>query len=159
MWSEQSSNNTDKSVILAPFNSTIEETSSSWMEPNVPKSNNLIRYSSLVREANRQYEFNYNGEVDNGIIITHDSKEDEAQKANLRAELKQLDIFKNNKGTEKLPMVSPNVSGESALSANERSLNNFIDMQMNGKLVINDKLSTYKTETTNPDQLVQPKKP
>lgn len=28
-----------------------------------------IIYSNKVREANRQYEFNYNGELDNGMVI------------------------------------------------------------------------------------------
>ena len=31
----------------------------------------VITYGHKVREANRQYEFNFNGEVDNGIMISH----------------------------------------------------------------------------------------
>jgi len=30
----------------------------------------LIKFSDKVREVNRQYEFNYNDEVDNGIMIS-----------------------------------------------------------------------------------------
>lgn len=33
------------------------------------KPNGDIHYSSKVREANRQYEFNFNGELDNGKVI------------------------------------------------------------------------------------------
>jgi hypothetical protein len=62
------------------------------------KSNRLIRYASKVREANRQYEFNYNGEVDNGIVISQESKTSLDNTKNLRAELQQLDIFKKNNG-------------------------------------------------------------
>jgi hypothetical protein len=31
--------------------------------------NGQVFYRTQVREANRQYEFNYNGEVDNGMLI------------------------------------------------------------------------------------------
>lgn len=30
----------------------------------------IIKFSDKVREVNRQYEFNYNDEVDNGIMIS-----------------------------------------------------------------------------------------
>lgn len=29
----------------------------------------MLQFKTQVREANRQYEFNYNGEVDNGMLI------------------------------------------------------------------------------------------
>ena len=31
--------------------------------------NGAVFFKTQVREANRQYEFNYNGEVDNGMLI------------------------------------------------------------------------------------------
>ena len=31
--------------------------------------NDILQFKTQVREANRQYEFNYNGEVDNGMLI------------------------------------------------------------------------------------------
>lgn len=34
-----------------------------------------IKFKDRVREANRQYEFNYNGEVDNGIMISMNADE------------------------------------------------------------------------------------
>lgn len=35
----------------------------------------IIKFNDRVREANRQYEFNYNGEVDNGIMISINADE------------------------------------------------------------------------------------
>ena len=35
-----------------------------------------IKFSDKVREKNRQYEFNFNGEVDNGIMITQEQEEE-----------------------------------------------------------------------------------
>jgi len=60
-------NNTSRSVILAPFNSTLSDKDKTIEYPVFDK--NLIVYSAKVREANRQYEYNNNGEVDNGILI------------------------------------------------------------------------------------------
>lgn len=34
-----------------------------------------IKFNDRVREANRQYEFNYNEEVDNGIMISMNANE------------------------------------------------------------------------------------
>lgn len=83
-----------------------------------------------MREANRQYEFNYNGEVDNGIIISQESNDAAEAKKNLRAELRQMEIFKKNNGADaKMPMVSPNVSHQSLITDSQRSLNNFINNQ------------------------------
>lgn len=31
--------------------------------------NDAVNFRTQVRDANRQYEFNYNGEVDNGMLI------------------------------------------------------------------------------------------
>ena len=36
---------------------------------------NIVKFNDKCREANRQYEFNYNGEVDNGIFISLNSGE------------------------------------------------------------------------------------
>ena len=61
-------NNTTKSVILAPFNSTMTQQSS--VMQTIDESMFLsygIQFSKRCREANRQYEFNNNGQLDNGV--------------------------------------------------------------------------------------------
>jgi len=64
-------NITEKSIIFAPFNTTMmsEEQSRVMYSLRSQKPNGDIHYSSKVREANRQYEFNFNGELDNGKVI------------------------------------------------------------------------------------------
>ena len=39
--------------------------------PVIDKS--VVKFNDRTREPNRQYEFNYNGEVDNGIFISLNS--------------------------------------------------------------------------------------
>jgi protein-serine/threonine kinase len=63
-------NITTKSVVLAPFNSTM---SNVWLfdgenKPHVyPSKNNLFKFKGRVKELDREYEKNNNGELDNGV--------------------------------------------------------------------------------------------
>jgi len=64
-------NNTTKSIILAPFNSTMSD-KTVIMSPLSELGLDADDQSRLVfrrrcREANRQYEFNNNGQLDNGV--------------------------------------------------------------------------------------------
>lgn len=62
-------NNTTKSIILAPFNSTMTEESQHTFELNtrLVDDKSQIKFSRRCRETNRQYEFNNNGQLDNGV--------------------------------------------------------------------------------------------
>ena len=65
-------NITDKSVIYCPFNTTLQsdEIITGQTEfQRLDMFNDILQFKTQVREANRQYEFNYNGEVDNGMLI------------------------------------------------------------------------------------------
>ena len=71
-----------KSLILAPFNTSIEEDESksevSIIDNNcneISIENKIIKFSVKVKELNRIYELNNNGEIDNGIVISMDSNE------------------------------------------------------------------------------------
>ena len=65
---------------MAPFNSTLKSTEFS-LEANVPiLGMQAIKFSDKVREKNRQYEFNFNGEVDNGIMISQEEEEAKTNK-------------------------------------------------------------------------------
>jgi len=59
-----------KSHILAPFNSSykISKSLDSQLQ-SIQVENNIIKLAMPVKEPNRQYEINFNGECDNGIII------------------------------------------------------------------------------------------
>lgn len=74
-------NITGRSVVLAPFNSTItQESFDEYFLKDVPiAGSGKIKFSDRVRESNRQYEFNYNGEVDNGIMISRDKQLEETK--------------------------------------------------------------------------------
>ena len=63
-------NASEKSIILAPFNSTQSEDFGSFkkrIQPMMFEKNLVLRLSRLCREIDRQYEFNNNGQLDNGV--------------------------------------------------------------------------------------------
>ena len=75
-----------KSIILAPFNSSIsidedesnsyEEKENDFKNPDLIIKNGIIKFAPKVRDLNRNYELNNNQEIDNGIIIlSYDSDE------------------------------------------------------------------------------------
>ena len=71
-YGQKVKNVNERSFVLAPFNSTVTQDGFNHkMFEDAPIENeNIIKFNDRVREANRQYEFNYNGEVDNGIMIS-----------------------------------------------------------------------------------------
>jgi len=79
---ELTKNNTTKSVILAPFNSTRtdQETSKDFIEKDVvvKEKKEVLKFAGKVRDIDRQYEKNNNGDVDNGVYnkFVCDSSED-----------------------------------------------------------------------------------
>ena len=76
-YGQKVKNACDTSFVLAPFNSTItQEGFDILMFADVPiLDDKTIKFNDRVREANRQYEFNYNEEVDNGIMISMNANE------------------------------------------------------------------------------------
>lgn len=61
-----------KSIILAPFNSSFQNSKLSSANSSMASlkvENNAIKFCGKVKELNRNYELNNNGEIDNGIII------------------------------------------------------------------------------------------
>ena len=76
--------------MLAPFNSTItnEDFFKEYFCQDVPiERGGIIKFSDKVREANRQYEFNYNDEVDNGIMISMNAQEEKKAQTKDSAEI------------------------------------------------------------------------
>ena len=63
-------NCSEKSIILAPFNSTQSEdfdTLKRRIKPMLCDKHDVMRLNRLCREVDRQYEFNNNGQLDNGV--------------------------------------------------------------------------------------------
>jgi len=78
-------NCSEKSIILAPFNSTQSEDMEQFkkqIKPMLAEKNLILRLSRLCREIDRQYEFNNNGQLDNGVYHKqmNNSVEDGGQK-------------------------------------------------------------------------------
>eukprot|EP00826_Nyctotherus_ovalis_P037571 TRINITY_DN3435_c0_g1_i9.p1 TRINITY_DN3435_c0_g1~~TRINITY_DN3435_c0_g1_i9.p1 ORF type:complete len:551 (+),score=144.98 TRINITY_DN3435_c0_g1_i9:87-1739(+) len=65
-FDELSRNNTSKSEVLAPFNSSISS-SEERKEWEVREKKDVVRFGAKARDLDRQYERNNNGEVDNGV--------------------------------------------------------------------------------------------
>ena len=57
-----------KSLILAPFNTSAGE--NEYLNSEIDLENNQIKYNGKVRELNKNYELNNNGEIDTGMIIS-----------------------------------------------------------------------------------------
>ena len=75
-YGQKVKNASDRSFVLAPFNSTITQEGFDKLLEEAPiEGESIIKFNDRVREANRQYEFNYNGEVDNGIMISMNAEE------------------------------------------------------------------------------------
>jgi hypothetical protein len=62
-----------KSNILAPFNSSIRD-EEDFMNKELKVLNDVLKFCGKVKELNRNYELNNNGEIDNGIIISPQGK-------------------------------------------------------------------------------------
>jgi len=59
-----------KSYILAPFNSSLKN-NDKFLDNSIIIENDVIKIIGKAKEANRLYELNNNGEIDNGILINH----------------------------------------------------------------------------------------
>lgn len=81
-------NVSSKSVILAPFNSTFTHLST-WEQKEITRmtkrKGSVIWFEARVRDIDRQYEINNNGELDNGVynkFVNNSFKNDEEDKGN-----------------------------------------------------------------------------
>lgn len=62
-----------KSSVLAPFNTTIpDKEDCNFIEFSLLDKGKIF-YSKKVKDANKNYEDNYNGQVDNSVIVTNNS--------------------------------------------------------------------------------------
>ena len=83
-----------KSLILAPFNTSISDNEENEYysedeyetkmidinNPDLKILNGVIKYNAKVRDLNRNYELNNNQEIDNGVVITPNDSEDNDKK-------------------------------------------------------------------------------
>ena len=75
-------NRTTKSIILAPFNSTLTHESKMSDEPPLYKKKDVIKFNVKVKDLDRQYEVNNNCELDNGVFNEFIQKTDSEDEVN-----------------------------------------------------------------------------
>jgi hypothetical protein len=124
-----------KSVILAPFNSSIKIEDSTSLELLIE--NEVIKYCGKAKELNRKYELDNNGEIDNGIIISPQGKVCSLKLGNTKSSNVGLSPspFSNSYGKLKSPPLSPPVEVEPISPPGE--IKNFVK---NGNNLISDHL-------------------
>ena len=159
---KEKKNNNDKSIILAPYNSSRTDFGSQDEYDKRYKSkyntlikhepcdnsnkqlkiqNGLIKFAGKVKELNRAYELNNNGEIDNGIVISQDMSKGGDDKG--VAGVNGISPFEDNSAPKSKPFTpfnecdfayGGNVNG-SGCKGNNSSNNYFIQEN-----VINDKI-------------------
>jgi len=72
----ENQNVSDKSQILAPFNSTLKKHENWKLAADLKIENDVMKFCGKVKESNRNYELNNNGEIDNGYLIPNNSDSD-----------------------------------------------------------------------------------
>jgi hypothetical protein len=89
-------NNTTKSVILAPFNSTKSHISDNFhldeSIQNLIMPKDVLIFADKCKEINRQYMLNNNAELDNGVYNEEDKpKEEEEEQDGLMGMNQQIE--------------------------------------------------------------------
>ena len=120
-----------KSLILAPFNTSMEEDESksevSIIDNNcneISIENKIIKFSVKVKELNRIYELNNNGEIDNGIVISMDSNEKQFYN-NISPSPYNLGSFfskGNSKAISPINELEDNLSSKRELKENKKEI-------------------------------------
>jgi hypothetical protein len=92
---ESENNMKTKSIILAPFSSSLGENESPFLK-DMKVENDAMRFVGKAIELNRNYELNNNGEIDNGVLINN-SKQGEKDNYNIESNVLSNNNSFNNK--------------------------------------------------------------
>ncbi len=113
-----------KSLILAPFNSTLKKNENWKLAVDLKIENDVMKICGKVKEANRNYELNNNGEIDNGFLINVEN-----QNSN--------DITNKSSANKISSKVNSNASSKASINSNNNDAYNKI------------KIGSYKNSNTN----------
>ena len=141
---EKLSQNQSKSIILAPFNSSMSDISKSHNSLDIFRDelvvmNNAIKFAYDVKEINRNYELNNNEDIDNGLVISphdsHDKKLKEDKKFSDKKVNNVVSIINNEIKSEKEDkiIINEKVINEVALLGYDKSFikNSLLKRQFN----------------------------
>ena len=152
----ENKNNNSKSIILAPFNTSMSEKELSNNLYNNKDNkindlydinnkelvikNNVIKFSAKVKELNRFYELNNNQEIDNGIVI---SPNDSAEHNNINNNIDDISPYNNGSYYSKIHSkpFSPIGELDDDSKKNKLAYNNY-----NDKKPINYNNNNYNEE-------------
>ena len=136
-----------KSLILAPFNSTLHKNENWKLAADLKIENDVMKICGKVKEAIRNYELNNNGEIDNGFLINleNQNSNNENNNKNSNANSSSKINSKVNSGiTSKASLNSLNNDAYNKIkigsfknsnkNSNSNSNANLNNLKMNGSL-------------------------
>ncbi len=121
-----------KSLILAPFNSSFKR-ENGLLHKDLKIENQAMKLCARAKEANRNYELNNNGEIDNGILINPQSILSMIVDASDSNNNTPISSFRKDKYSKP---VSPQIEISSKRVSNINSPNIHSDSQRNYKKTI-----------------------
>ncbi len=147
-----------KSIILAPFNSSMSEEENKYIINNTKIKNseddynnkeliiknNVIKFSVKVKELNRNYELNNNGEIDNGVVISpNDSHEKKKENNDISpyngsyySKIQSKPFSPFNEMEEGLSSRRENKDDKNNNTINDKALSELCELGYNKKYVV-----------------------
>lgn len=104
-----------KSFILAPFNSSLKK-SENFLNSEIQIENEVIKMIGKAKDANRNYELNNNGEIDNGILINQPEPKESEKDILSNRESPLLSPFSNSREKFSKPVSPQNELAERRFS-------------------------------------------
>lgn len=106
---ELSKNNSTRSLILAPFNSSVSDIEEA-KDYKAKDKKEIIKFCAKVRDIDRQYEKNNNGEVDNGVYNKFMYDSEQPNESICSSQSVSIEHFTS---TIKQPKISPEMKSGS----------------------------------------------
>lgn len=148
-----------KSIIFAPFNSKQKKWENGLLADDLKVENEVVRMCGKVKEANRNYELNNNGEIDNGFLITTENQNSQlnynTSSSNVMNNNSKVDSKMNSGTSSKASLNSQNNDAYNniKLGSNKNSNTNSnanLNFRMNNTLeddILNNKLTRKSTNS------------
>jgi len=121
-----------KSLILAPFNSTLKRNENWKLADDLKVENDVMKICGKVKDANRNYELNNNGEIDNGFLINVENQNSNNNENNDKNQ-QQFKNYNSNASyaPKSLSKVNSGVGSKKSLKSGSGIISN---SNSNGKL-------------------------
>ena len=94
-----------KSIILAPFNSTILSINQSFRDVSLSIENSAMQFNSKTKALNRNYELHNNSEIDHGVLINHSNHNNNNNNNN---NVNKQDVINHNNNNDNMNNINNN---------------------------------------------------